>query len=279
MWSFLFPQFVAHPFCQHLIMQHIFGDITKWRTRGFVYRALYVIVQVLIFPVMAFMYIFFPFLPFSRKMKRPLIKFINHTVSFIGFLCLLAVSSHNDFNIRFQKTPSTLETLILLWILGIAWSECIQVHNDGIKRYLSSGWNWMDMAMVFFILGAYTLWSLMIAFDLSKPDTLPHDIVLSAADGLYSFGVVASFFRLVYLCQISRYLGLLQLSLSRMVRVIFQFAFISIVMLVSFSVAMTMLYSMSFESYGHERPKVVKTNSTMQLEMVLDKGYHKYVFK
>lgn len=223
---------------------------------------------------MAFMYIFFPFLSFSRKIKRPLIKFINHTVSFIAFLCMLAVSSHHTFQIRFSRTPSYLEIVILMWILGIAWSECIQVYNDGVKRYLSSGWNWMDMAMVFFILNAYIIWAFMVAFKLNTPGDMVHDLVLSTADGMYSFGVVASFFRLVYLCQISRYLGLLQLSLSRMVRVIFQFAFISIVMLASFSVAMTMLYSVSFEAYGKVRP-VTEYNTTLQLETFLDKGYHK----
>jgi len=274
--SFVFPQFVAHPYCQHLVMQHIFGDITGWRTSSFTYRAGYVITQVLIFPIMAFMYIFFPFLSFSRKTKRPLIKFINHTASFLVFLCLLAVSSHHTFKIRFMETPSFLEIMILMWILGIAWSECIQVYNDGVKRYLCSGWNWMDMGMVFFILGAYLAWALMIAFNLNTPGDLKHDLVLSTADGMYSFGVIASFFRLVYLCQISRYLGLLQLSLSRMVRVIFQFAFISIVMLASFSVAMTMLFSVSFEAYGKIRPEL-EYNSTTQLESFLDKGYHKYV--
>ncbi|XP_031571228.1 short transient receptor potential channel 4-like isoform X2 [Actinia tenebrosa] len=264
-------EFVAHPFCQHLIMQHIFGDITGWRTSSFIYRVFYVITQVIIFPLMAIVYFFFPFLHVSRKIRRPLIKFINHTASFVTFLVLLAVSSHHKFGIRFKEMPSYLEWMILMWILGIAWSECIQVWHEGVTRYLSSGWNWMDMGMVFLILGAYIIWTIMILLDLSKPGELLHDIVLSTADGMYSFGVVASFFRLVYLCQISRYLGLLQLSLSRMVRVIFQFAFISCVMLASFSVAMTMLFMVSFEAYGKERP--LAYNSTM-LESVLDKGYH-----
>lgn len=253
-------------------MQHIFGGISGWRTSSFIYRVFYVIMQVFIFPFMALLYFFFPFLHVTRKIKRPLIKFINHTTSFVAFLVLLAVSSHHKFGIRFKEMPSYLEWMILMWILGIAWSEIIQVWHEGVARYLSSGWNWMDMGMVFLILGAYIIWTIMILLDLSKAGELVHDIVLSTADGMYSFGVVASFFRLVYLCQISRYLGLLQLSLSRMVRVIFQFAFISCVMLASFSVAMTMLFMASFEAYGKDRP--LGYNSTM-LESVLDKGYHK----
>lgn len=162
-----------------------------------------------------------------------------------------------------------------MWILGIAWGECKQVRHDGILRYLSSGWNWMDMGMILLILGAYLVWfSRAIVEHFSDIDSTTDQYILSTADGLYAMGVIASFFRLVYLCQISRYLGLLQLSLSRMVRVIFQFAFISIVMLISFSVGMTMLYSSSFEAYGHVRPH---RNTTDPIQDLLSKGYHSLI--
>ncbi|XP_001637374.2 short transient receptor potential channel 4 isoform X2 [Nematostella vectensis] len=263
-------EFVAHPFCQHLVMQHIFGDITGWRTNHFLYRIAYVLTQVIIFPVLAVIYFFMPFLEVGRKIKRPFVKFINHTSSFVVFLILLAVSSHHQFEIRFRKMPSGLEWLIFSWILGVAWSECKQVWHEGARRYFSSGWNWMDIGMVFLLLGAFVLWTIIFIVDFDSNAKLAHDVLLSTADGMYAFGVVASFFRLIYLCQISRYLGLLQLSLSRMVRVIFQFAFISCVVLWSFSVAMTMLYMSSFEAYQLPRP--VK-NVTSDIDAILDKGY------
>jgi len=222
---------------------------------------------------MAFLYFFFPFLELSHKIKRPFVKFINHTASFVIFLSLLAASSHEKFNIRFGKVPSALEWIILMWILGIAWGECKQVWHDGVLRYLSSGWNWMDIGMIVLILGAYIVWFGRAIVDrFTLLDRTADQLLLSAADGLYAIGVIASFFRLVYLCQISRYLGLLQLSLSRMVRVIFQFAFISVVMLISFSVGMTMLYSSSFEAYGYERPQ---RNATDVVESLISKGYHR----
>jgi len=222
---------------------------------------------------MAFLYFFFPFLELSRKIKRPFVKFITHTASFVIFLSLLAASSHEKFEIRFGNVPSALEWIILMWILGIAWGECKQVWHDGALRYLSSGWNWMDIGMIVLILGAYMVWfGRAIAKRFTHIDRTVDQLLLSAADGLYAIGVIASFFRLVYLCQISRYLGLLQLSLSRMVRVIFQFAFISVVMLISFSVGMTMLYSSSFEAYGHERPQ---KNSTDVIQSLISKGYHR----
>lgn len=244
-----------------------------WRTQSIAFRILYVLFQVLIYPMMAFMYFFFPFLRISRKIKRPFIKFVNHTTSFVIFLSLLAASSHEQFNIRFGKVPSLLEWIILMWILGIAWGECKQVWHDGVLRYLSSGWNWMDIGMIVLILGAYIGWFVRaIIGRYTILDDIADHFLLSGADGLYALGVIASFFRLVYLCQISRYLGLLQLSLSRMVRVIFQFAFISVVMLISFSVSMTMLYSSSFEAYGQERPE---RNTTDVIQSLISKGYHR----
>ena len=254
-------------------MSCVFGGVPFWRTRGITFRIFYVIFQVVIYPFMAILYFFCPFLRISQKIKRPFIKFVNHTASFVIFLSLLAASSHKKFEIRFGNIPSVLEWIILMWILGIAWGECKQVRHDGILRYLSSGWNWMDMGMILLILGAYLIWfSRAIVEHFSDIDSTTDQYILSTADGLYAMGVIASFFRLVYLCQISRYLGLLQLSLSRMVRVIFQFAFISIVMLISFSVGMTMLYSSSFEAYGHVRPQ---RNTTDPIQDLLSKGYHR----
>ncbi|XP_068758864.1 short transient receptor potential channel 4-like [Montipora capricornis] len=268
-------EFVAHPFCQHLLMSCVFGGVPFWRTRGITFRIFYVIFQVVICPFMAILYFFCPFLRISQKIKRPFIKFVNHTASFVIFLSLLAASSHKKFEIRFGNIPSVLEWIIFMWILGIAWGECKQVRHDGILRYLSSGWNWMDMGMILLILGAYLVWfSRAIVEHFSDIDSTTDQYILSTADGLYAMGVIASFFRLVYLCQISRYLGLLQLSLSRMVRVIFQFAFISIVMLISFSVGMTMLYSSSFEAYGHVRPQ---RNTTDPIQDLLSKGYHSLI--
>ena len=254
-------------------MSCVFSGVPFWRTRGFAFRILYVMLQVVIYPPMACMYFFCPFLRLSQDIKRPFIKFVNHTASFVIFLSLLAASSHEKFDIRFGKVPSALEWIILMWILGIAWGECKQVWHDGALRYLSSGWNWMDMGMIVLILGAYIVWCGRAIVDrFVDVDRTTDHFILSAADGLYAMGVIASFFRLVYLCQISRYLGLLQLSLSRMVRVIFQFMFISVVMLISFSVSMTMLYSSSFEAYGQERPE---RNTTDEIQSLISKGYHR----
>ena len=266
-------QFVAHPISQHLLMSFVFADVNGWRTGGLLYKVSYVIYQAVIFPFMVMMYFFCPCVQVARKVKRPFIKFINHTASFVIFLCLLAASSEARLHIRFGQWPSAVEWLTIAWVLGLTWNEIKQVRGEGTKRYFSSGWNWMDISMVTLLLGAFLIWISLIV--LQSWTHLPHStyaMILSAGDGMYAMGMVASFFRLVYLCQVSRYLGLLQLSLSRMVRVIFQFAFISCVVLWSFSVGMTMLYTSSFEAYNKPQPV---QNTSDPIAKLLVKDYHR----
>ena len=46
-----------------------------------------------------------------------------------------------------------------------------------------------------------------------------YQFFISFADGFFALAIVLSFFRMVYLCQITRFLGLLQLCLGRMLQV------------------------------------------------------------
>ena len=254
-------QFVAHTFSQHLLMSLIFKCAKGWRNNNLPYKILFVTNRVIIFPFMAVAYIILPCWSFSCTMKEPLIKFINHTAAFITFLILLAISSTQPLKVRNGSTPSGLEFLIIFYVLGLMWSECKQLWSEGLFRYLSSGWNWMDLSMLLMLCGAFLIWAataIIASFSATSYDDSLR-MTVSVADGLYATGIVMSFFRLIYLCQISRYLGLLQLCLSRMVRVIMQFAFISFVVLWSFSIGMHSLYNSSKHFPGKNRTEVSPT--------------------
>jgi hypothetical protein len=113
----------------------------------------------------------------------------------------------------------------------------------------------MDLSLLLMLCGAFLIWTttaIVASFSSTNYDK-GLQMTVSVADGLYATGIVMSFFRLIYLCQISRYLGLLQLCLSRMVRVIMQFAFISCVVLWSFSIGMHMLFNSSKHFPGKNR--------------------------
>ena len=117
---------MAHPITQHLLMNFVFADVTGWRTGGLFYKIGYVTYQAIIFPFMALMYFFCPCFPVARKVKRPFIKFINHTASFVIFLILLAASSEAKLHIRFRHWPSAIE-----WItLALGTRTCLRTRSS-----------------------------------------------------------------------------------------------------------------------------------------------------
>lgn len=267
-------------------MSLIFKVARKWRNSNLTYKILYIIARVIIFPFMACAYIVLPCCSFSQTMKEPLIKFINHTAAFIMFLVLLTISSTQNLEIRSGRTPSGLEFFIMFCVIGLMWSECKQLWSEGVLRYLSSGWNWMDLSMLLMLSSAFIMWALtaLVAQIQGSGYDKRLQMSVSVADGLYAMGIIMSFFRLIYLCQISRYLGLLQLCLSRMVRVILQFAFISWVLLWSFSLGMHMLYTSSTNFPGKNytsppRDKEAQSEAGKMLQLSWDGNYDRYVVK
>lgn len=86
--------------------------------------------------------------------------------------------------------------------------------KNGFADYFSSGWNLIDVAMYILMVASYITWiTLYVATSPIEKE------IREFADGIFSLAIILSFFRVVYLCQITRYLGLLQLCLGRMVQV------------------------------------------------------------
>ena len=94
-----------------------------------------------------------------------------------------------------------------------------QLKQHGLSGYLQSGWNWVDLAMDTLFISAYFIWFFMFVYSLD--DQPLKDLLLHLADGCFCLAVVFSFFRAIYLCQITSYLGLVQLCLGEMVTVSF----------------------------------------------------------
>ena len=93
------------------------------------------------------------------------------------------------------------------------------MYSRGILDYLSCGWNWIDIAMDFLMLTSYATWIILTSF---YSDHQIHGFrkhIMDFSDGMFSIGIILSFIRVVYLCQITSYLGLLQLCLGKMVQV------------------------------------------------------------
>ena len=50
-----------------------------------------------------------------------------------------------------SESPSGIEIAVFIWLLGFCFAECKQLYRNGIRRYFSSGWNYVDIGMIQFI--------------------------------------------------------------------------------------------------------------------------------
>eukprot|EP00795_Rhopilema_esculentum_P002161 gene2161-17751_t len=270
--KFKLKKIVAHPIPQHAIATLVFNNIPRWRVGGSVYRFMYVVTKSILYPFTSLAYLFFPCTSFGRSSQEPVVKFINGASSFVTFLGLLAlISALPASGLRIGKTPSFLECVIFIWLISLLVAEINQLYQAGYKRYLSSGWNLMDMSMIFFMLTSFCIWAILYFVETPANRNLAKT-ARSISNGIFTCATIMSFFRLVYLCQIARFLGLLQLCLGKMIEVIFQFAFISFVVLWSFSVGMVFLHN----SLHVEMPKSSDTMTfanKSEVQVVLSKGF------
>ena len=114
-------QFVASPNCQYVLNEIVYRGWRNWQDRGIVRKASWFLIQFLLVAVTCIFYIPVRVVrlrscskfkdvccwKFRKLYEHPYSKFINHTMSYVLFLCLVFTSS-------FQKEFGTTKT-------GLAW--------------------------------------------------------------------------------------------------------------------------------------------------------------
>lgn len=103
-----FFQFVASPKCQYLLDEIIYYGCPDWQDKGIVTKSLSFIFQLLLVTITTIIYIPFRLTrrgccccefkdeccwKFRKLYEHPYSKFINHTMSYVVFLCLIFASS------------------------------------------------------------------------------------------------------------------------------------------------------------------------------------------
>uniref|UniRef100_A0A8C6BNA5 Transient receptor potential cation channel subfamily C member 3 n=1 Tax=Monodon monoceros TaxID=40151 RepID=A0A8C6BNA5_MONMO len=225
----------------------------------------------------------------GRILRSPFMKFVAHAASFIIFLCLLVFNASDRFegittlpNITVIDYPKQIfrvkttqftwtEMLIMVWVLGMMWSECKELWLEGPREYILQLWNVLDFGMLSIFIAAFT--ARFLAFlqatkaqhyvdsyvqesDLSEV-TLPPEIQYFTyardkwlpsdpqiiSEGLYAIAVVLSFSRIAYILPANESFGPLQISLGRTVKDIFKFMVLFIMVFLAFMIGMFILYS------------------------------------
>uniref|UniRef100_A0A803SVF6 Transient receptor potential cation channel subfamily C member 7 n=1 Tax=Anolis carolinensis TaxID=28377 RepID=A0A803SVF6_ANOCA len=225
----------------------------------------------------------------GRTLRSPFMKFVAHAVSFTIFLGLLVVNASDRFEgvkllpnetamdhpkqiFRVKTTQfSWTEMLIMKWVLGMIWSECKEIWEEGPREYVMHLWNLLDFGMLSIFVASFT--ARFMAFlkaseaqhyvDLYVQDedlnnvTLPPQVAYFTyarsrwlpsdpqiiSEGLYAIAVVLSFSRIAYILPANESFGPLQISLGRTVKDIFKFMVIFIMVFLAFMIGMFNLYS------------------------------------
>nr|BAF76428.1 transient receptor potential cation channel, subfamily C, member 3, short isoform [Bos taurus] len=225
----------------------------------------------------------------GKVLRSPFMKFVAHAASFIIFLGLLVFNASDRFegittlpNITVIDYPKQIfrvkttqftwtEMLIMVWVLGMMWSECKELWLEGPREYILQLWNVLDFGMLSIFIAAFT--ARFLAFlqatkaqqyvdsyvqesDLSEV-TLPPEIQYFTyardkwlpsdpqiiSEGLYAIAVVLSFSRIAYILPANESFGPLQISLGRTVKDIFRFMVLFIMVFLAFMIGMFILYS------------------------------------
>ncbi|KAL6060424.1 hypothetical protein STEG23_022632, partial [Scotinomys teguina] len=282
-------KFVAHPNCQQQLLTIWYENLSGLREQTIAIKCLVVLVVALGLPFLAIGYWIAPCSRLGKILRSPFMKFVAHAASFIIFLGLLVFNASDRFegittlpNITVIDYPKQIfrvkttqftwtEMLIMVWVLGMMWSECKELWLEGPREYIVQLWNVLDFGMLSIFIAAFT--ARFLAFlqatkaqqyvdshvqesDLSEV-TLPPEIQYFTyardkwlpsdpqiiSEGLYAIAVVLSFSRIAYILPANESFGPLQISLGRTVKDIFKFMVLFIMVFLAFMIGMFILYS------------------------------------
>ncbi|XP_075472117.1 short transient receptor potential channel 3 isoform X2 [Ascaphus truei] len=282
-------KFVAHPNCQQQLLTIWYENLSGLREQTIAIKCLVVLIVALGLPVLAVGYWIAPCSRLGKALRSPFMKFVAHAASFIIFLGLLVFNASDRFegiktlpNITVIEYPKQIfrvkttrftwmEMLIMIWVVGMMWSECKELWLEGPREYILQLWNVLDFGMLSIFIAAFT--ARLLAFmqatkaqrfvdtNIKESDlslvTLPPEVEYFTyardkwlpsdpqiiSEGLYAIAVVLSFSRIAYILPANESFGPLQISLGRTVKDIFKFMVLFIMVFLAFMIGMFILYS------------------------------------
>uniref|UniRef100_A0A8K9VBQ9 Transient receptor potential cation channel, subfamily C, member 4b n=1 Tax=Oncorhynchus mykiss TaxID=8022 RepID=A0A8K9VBQ9_ONCMY len=238
-------EFVAQPNCQQLLASRWYDEFPGWRRRHWAGKFLTCVFIGLLFPLLSLCYLVSPKSRYGHFIRKPFIKFICHTTSYLTFLFLLLLASHNAL----CKRPGAIwDIIITCWSVlhpvGFIWTEIKQMWDGGFQDYIHDWWNLMDFVMNSLYLAtislkfvAYVKYS---GFRARNEWQMWHPTLV--AEAVFAIANIFSSIRLISLFTANSHLGPLQISLGRMLLDILKFLFIYCLVLLAFANGLNQLY-------------------------------------
>ncbi|XP_055249431.1 short transient receptor potential channel 5 [Moschus berezovskii] len=240
-------EFVAQPNCQQLLATLWYDGFPGWRRKHWVIKLLTCMTIGFLFPMLSIAYLISPRSNLGLFIKKPFIKFICHTASYLTFLFMLLLASQHivrtDLHIQ-GPPPTVVEWMILPWVLGFIWGEIKEMWDGGFTEYIHDWWNLMDFAMNSLYLATISLKIVAyVKYNGSRPREeweMWHPTLI--AEALFAISNILSSLRLISLFTANSHLGPLQISLGRMLLDILKFLFIYCLVLLAFANGLNQLY-------------------------------------
>ncbi|XP_068187118.1 short transient receptor potential channel 4-like [Antennarius striatus] len=240
-------EFVAQPNCQQLLASMWYDEFPGWRRRQWAGKFFTCVFIGLLYPVFALCYLIAPKSRYGLFIRKPFIKFICHTASYLTFLFLLLLASQHIVTTEQDRqgpAPTTVEWMILPWVLGFIWAEIKQMWDGGFQDYVHDWWNLMDFVMNSLYLATISLKIVAYTkYSGSKPRNqweMWHPTLV--AEAVFAIANIFSSLRLISLFTANSHLGPLQISLGRMLLDILKFLFIYCLVLLAFANGLNQLY-------------------------------------
>ncbi|KAF7700331.1 short transient receptor potential channel 4b [Silurus meridionalis] len=255
-------EFVAQPNCQQLLASRWYDEFPGWRRRHWAGKLITCIFIGLLFPLFSVCYLVAPKSRIGLFIRKPFIKFICHTSSYLTFLFLLLLASQRIVPTdprRQGPEPTTVEWMILPWVLGFIWTEIKQMWDGGLQDYIHDWWNLMDFVMNALYLATISLKIVAyVKYSESKPrDSWEMWHPTLVAEAVFAIANIFSSLRLISLFTANSHLGPLQISLGRMLLDILKFLFIYCLVLVAFANGLNQLY-FYYETKGIDNCKGIR---------------------
>ncbi|XP_005746622.1 short transient receptor potential channel 4a [Pundamilia nyererei] len=243
-------EFVAQPNCQQLLASRWYDEFPGWRRRHWAGKFVTCVFIGLLYPVFALCYLIAPKSRYGLFIRKPFIKFICHTASYLTFLFLLLLASQHIVITEYNRQdrqgppPTAVEWMILPWVLGFIWAEIKQMWDGGFQDYVHDWWNLMDFVMNSLYLATISLKIVAYTkYSGSKPRNqweMWHPTLV--AEAVFAIANIFSSLRLISLFTANSHLGPLQISLGRMLLDILKFLFIYCLVLLAFANGLNQLY-------------------------------------
>ncbi|XP_073687348.1 short transient receptor potential channel 1 [Garra rufa] len=244
-------EFVAQSNCQQFLNTVWFGEMASYRRKHTCLKILSVLSVALMWPLLSICYLLGPRSRVGQVIHTPFIKFIIHSASYLTFLLLLNLYSLYNGDKKNTMGPplELIDYLLILWIIGMVWSDVKRLWYEGLEDFLEESRNQLSFVMNSLYLATFALKVVAHSKFKKVEEMAPverkdwdafHPLLV--AEGLFALANVLSYLRLFFMYTTSSILGPLQISMGQMLQEFGKFLGLFLLVLISFTIGLTQLY-------------------------------------